>query len=530
MKTLCSGSVHIKPLLLKMLCIVLFFSIMITAAPTHAQGIRVIFLHHSCGHNLIEQGDVREGLSALGYEFYDHGYNDDGLRLADGSYTGTNFDVPGDNTDPDGFAEIFSQPLHDPPDNTFSHLMQYKVIAFKSCYPTSNISSDEQLAEYQDYYRAIRDRMDRYPEKSFIIVTQPPEVPGNSDLGAAARARDFVNWLQSDEYLSGHPNIFVFDFFDLLAGEDNFLRADYRFDNYDGHPNDRANQDIGPIFVDFIDQMIRAYQPGEPLPAGEQTMAPERPEPPAEMPTQPPAEGVPPVTSGMVEDFETQSEPWEVNVDELGSTIECGIDNSRYHEGTASLRMQYALAAGGYVGCGRAFEATQDWHSYEGLSMWLRSDQLDVPITIGVFAGDANAPTPFETRLTIRSEDWIQYNLLWADFEKASWAGEGGLFDLDPSQITGYGFSLESGGQTENTIWIDGISLLSGETALPDDEGSQEPAPEDETDANDQSMEDTSPDEPSEEETNGGVCPFSMLMLPLTILVFYMARRRQRLI
>jgi hypothetical protein len=41
-------------------------------------------LHHSCGHNLIEQGGVREGLTALGYEFYDHGYNEHGLRLADG--------------------------------------------------------------------------------------------------------------------------------------------------------------------------------------------------------------------------------------------------------------------------------------------------------------------------------------------------------------------------------------------------------------------------------------------------------------
>jgi len=84
------------------------------------QSTRVIFLHHSCGENLINEGSVREGLTGLGYEFYDHGYNGDGLRLADGSHSGANFDVPGDNTDPDGFAEIFAQPLHDPPDNTFS--------------------------------------------------------------------------------------------------------------------------------------------------------------------------------------------------------------------------------------------------------------------------------------------------------------------------------------------------------------------------------------------------------------------------
>jgi hypothetical protein len=159
--------------------------------PAAAQGpTRVLFMHHSCGANLIEQGGVREGLTALGYEFYDHGYNGDGLRLADGSYTGTNFDVPDDNTDPDGYAAIFAQPLHDPPDNTFSHMMQYDVIAFKSCFPTSNIYDDDLLAEYQSYYLSIRDRTDQFPNKIFIIVTQPPQVPNNSDPQEAARARD----------------------------------------------------------------------------------------------------------------------------------------------------------------------------------------------------------------------------------------------------------------------------------------------------------------------------------------------------
>jgi hypothetical protein len=102
------------------LCVLLVL-LLAAGRPASAQATRIIFLHHSCGQNLIEQGGVREGLTALGYEFYDHGYNGDGLRLADGSYTGTNFDVPGDNTDPDGFAAIFAQSLHDPPDNTFSY-------------------------------------------------------------------------------------------------------------------------------------------------------------------------------------------------------------------------------------------------------------------------------------------------------------------------------------------------------------------------------------------------------------------------
>ena len=221
---------------------------------------RVIFLHHSVGASLIEEGGVRERLTDLGYEFYDHGYNDDGLVLADGTWTGSNFDVPDDNTDPDGFADIFAQPLHDPPDNTFSHLMQYDIIAFKSCYPVSDIQSDEQLDEYKSYYLSIRDRMDQYPDRIFVVVTPPPQVPAYTDAETAARARAFADWLGSDEYLSGHPNVFTFDFFDLLADPSaNMLRVDYQADEDDAHPNELANRTIGPLFADFIDEAIRTY-------------------------------------------------------------------------------------------------------------------------------------------------------------------------------------------------------------------------------------------------------------------------------
>ena len=219
---------------------------------------RVIFLHHSVGANLIEQGDVRQGLTDLGYEFSDHGYNEDGLALADGTPAGRDFDVPDDNTDPDGLAVIFAQPLHDPPDNTFSNLMQYDVIAFKSCFPTSHIESDAQLAEHKSYYLSIRDRIDQYPDKVFIVITPPPEIPFDTDPEAAARARAFADWLTSDEYLSGHPNVFTFDLFDLLADPTtNTLRPGYQTDEHDAHPNEPANRATGPLFVSFIDRAVK---------------------------------------------------------------------------------------------------------------------------------------------------------------------------------------------------------------------------------------------------------------------------------
>ena len=494
-------------------------SVLLLAAgyPTVAQTVRIIFLHHSCGQNLIEQGGVREGLTALGYEFYDHGYNGDGLRLADGSYTGTNFDVPDDNTDPDGLAAIFAQPLHDPPDNTFSHLMQYDVIAFKSCYPTSNIGSDEQLAEYKSYYLSIRERVDKYPDKLFIVVTQPPQVPANSDPEEGARARAFADWLQSDEYLAGHPNVFTFDFFGYLAGDDNFLRPEYRVDEYDGHPNEEANRTIGPLFVDFTDQAIQSYYAGGPRPTptamSEPTGEAAEPAPPAALPT-----------AGLVDDFDSATGTWEANADGAGSTTECGFNSETAHSGATSLRISYTIAPGGWIGCGRSFESVQDWSSSTRIALWVHAAEPGQWVTLALFAGDPDAPTPFEVYLETTPESadgWAEFVFPWTDFVRAEWADASGLAEFDPAQVTSLGFSLGAGDEgSEGTLWVDDISLVTGAQQPPVSVTTPTAAPVAPTE------EPGEEEAPAEKATGGGICPFAAMVLPLGALGALLMGRR----
>jgi hypothetical protein len=225
----------------------------------------IIFLHHSVGHNLIDQGQVRELFTQSGYDFYDHDYNHLGLRNPDGEYLDYGYNVPHDNTDPDGLAEIFSQPVYTLPLNTFSGLLQHEVIVFKSCFPVSDITSKEKLDEYKVYYLEIREVMDQHPEKIFILVTPPPLNSAETNSGIAARARRFTDWLVSDEYLAGRLNVFTFNFFDHLAEDDptspelNMLRAEYR-QGSDSHPSLEANQTIGPRFVDFVIQAVNEYK------------------------------------------------------------------------------------------------------------------------------------------------------------------------------------------------------------------------------------------------------------------------------
>jgi hypothetical protein len=492
------------------------------SGPVQAQqAVRIIWLHHSCGQNLIDQGNVRQGLTALGYEFYDHGYNEEGLRLADGSYAGYNYDVPGDNTDPDGFATIFSQPLHDPPDNTFSQLMQYDVIAFKSCFPTSNIGSEDHLAEYQAYYRTIRDQIAQHPDKLFITVTQPPQVPGASDSQEAARARALANWLQSDEYL-GLPNLVTFDFFGYLAGEDHFLRPEYRMDEYDAHPNERANREIGPHFVSFVDQAIRAYgvTPGPPPAAPHPTATTEPSQPPST--PQQIAGSVAPAGS-VVDDFESGNQGWHADHDHTGSSVACAIDTEMAHGGASALRAEYSIASGGWGGCMLSFEPLRDWSAGSGLALWIRSDAADQQVGLMVFSGDPNAPSPFETFFLTTGETaggWTRLVFLWSDIGQAQWADASNLPELDPTRIISFGLGLGlDEAHREGILWVDDVQLLT------DQPETAEPTPLADTTATAEVVVLTGEPSSAGEKTSGGICPLAAL-LPLGVAVVVIARRR----
>jgi len=229
----------------------------------------IIFLHHSTGRALIAEGNVRPLLTELGYQFWDHGYNHEGLVRPDGRPAFANYRIPGNqgqgNTDVDGLVELFSQPVTDPPSNAFSRLLQHEVIVFKSCFPNSAVKSDTMHDQFKAWYLQSRAVVDQHPNRIFILVTSPPLHPLATNPDEARRARAIADWLKSDEYLEGRPNFFIFDFFDLLADPDtNMLDVRYQLDPHtpDSHPNRLANETIGPLFVKFIDEAVQTYKLG----------------------------------------------------------------------------------------------------------------------------------------------------------------------------------------------------------------------------------------------------------------------------
>ena len=227
----------------------------------------LFFLHHSVGAGIVKAGNVRSVIADYNavhhtnFRFWDHDYNQIGLTAPNGKPAGTGYNIPGDNTNPDGLYKLWTT-------NNAARkkiMAKHQVIAFKSCFPASDISSAMLLQKYKIWYLAMRDFFDKHPEKLFVVMSTPPLTPSATNPAAAANARHFANWLKST-YIGGHNNIVCFDLFDQLAKADdggadaNMLRAEYRSPGSDSHPNIFANQTVGPVFAQFLIDSASNYR------------------------------------------------------------------------------------------------------------------------------------------------------------------------------------------------------------------------------------------------------------------------------
>jgi len=221
---------------------------LILSAGTAFGGQNIFFLHHSTGRNIISEGHVRQHIGDN--DFWDHDYNYIGIMNPAGQLTGASYNIPGDNTYPDGLHTLWTTSNS----ARTAILANHQVIAFKSCYPTCDISSAAMFRQYMTWYTEIVAELEQYPDKVFVLMSPPPRhrlatVPDN-----AGRARAFADGLAA---FDNGTTIRYFNLFDLLADEDNTLRYTYErsHSSSDSHPNAFANETVGPIFAAFLDDV-----------------------------------------------------------------------------------------------------------------------------------------------------------------------------------------------------------------------------------------------------------------------------------
>jgi hypothetical protein len=153
------------------------------------------------------------------------------------------------------------------------------VVMFKSCFPNSDIaaegaapgdpaSSARTLANYKAVFERLKEQFAKHPDRLFIHMTTPPLVPKATTSENARRAREFDRWLV-EEFLpryrseTGLDNFAIFDLYDILADDDNYLRQEFRLGSDDNsHPNAPANKVAAQKFMEFFRPVWERWQAG----------------------------------------------------------------------------------------------------------------------------------------------------------------------------------------------------------------------------------------------------------------------------
>ena len=231
--------------------------------------VRILFIHCSTGGLLIKFGNLRKLLKekAPNIELWDHGYNlyqskllseilgqitfRTGLSDGKGKMTGRDFQIFISNNSPKEYAEIFSRKSTD---FTLKNILEFNVVIFKNCFPTTKIETKKKLKEYKKYYSQIMKNISGYKNK-FVVFTSPPLRRETTKPKWAENARNLADFIK--KRIKKYKNITVFDFFDLLADKEgknkNTLKREFcSFIPIDSHPNIRANREVGKRFVELL--------------------------------------------------------------------------------------------------------------------------------------------------------------------------------------------------------------------------------------------------------------------------------------
>ena len=220
---------------------------------------RLLFLHHSVGQGILDQGGLRDSLLNMGIFVKGATYGDEIGQQTDICDWYPKFTS--------GIKQLFEFKNH--PNRYYSDGRTNDIIMFKSCYPCSYIDSEgsepgnpnsreHTMQNYRAVFNELSKELRKYPDKLFIYVTYPPLVPRETNSQAAARAREFNRWLLND-YLphyrqeTGLTNFVCFDLFDVLADSANVLRTEFRrSDDRDSHPNETAYKLAATRFLEFF--------------------------------------------------------------------------------------------------------------------------------------------------------------------------------------------------------------------------------------------------------------------------------------
>jgi hypothetical protein len=158
------------------------------------------------------------------------------------------------------------------------YLNDYPIVVIKSCFPSSSISgigsssdtanpAGKTVANYKWHWRSIVEKMRSIPETFFVIWTNAPLVASQTNDQQALLSDAFCRWAKDTlanglDYMFGQfpENVYVFDFFHKLAGQEGKLQPQYAASSGDSHPNAAATALVAPQFVKEVFDAAIQYE------------------------------------------------------------------------------------------------------------------------------------------------------------------------------------------------------------------------------------------------------------------------------
>lgn len=139
----------------------------------------------------------------------------------------------------------------------------YDVILFKHCFPVSNIKSNDAVADinseektlenYKLQYLALRDKLNDFQDKKFILFTGAVQVKAKITEEEAIRASNFFQWVKNEWDQPG-DNIFIWDLYSLQTEGGLYFKDEYAVSENNSHPTPQfADKAVKLLFKRIID-------------------------------------------------------------------------------------------------------------------------------------------------------------------------------------------------------------------------------------------------------------------------------------
>jgi hypothetical protein len=266
------------------------------AATPPSNPLDLLFIHHSCGGELLAASGPEDGTNCILRTHPNGGglralLEQNSYRVHEASY-GSRL---GQQTDVFDWLPKFKTQMEqilscDLQDTSYHNGRRNQIVVFKSCFPNNLFRSEgaapgnpggPELTVWnaKAAYGALLDEFRKFPNVLFVCVTAPPLAPkaepqplwkqlakkvlrrSNTLALSAPLARQFNNWLGStDGWLKNYTlnNVVVFDYYNILTGNGRSNFSVYPTGNgFDSHPSRAGNLEAADALVPLLNRAVR---------------------------------------------------------------------------------------------------------------------------------------------------------------------------------------------------------------------------------------------------------------------------------